>query len=190
MCIRDSSQPCQPAGSVDPEELELLNGDLNASGSLINDGRRQQVQASYRLRSYTSNGNTGTVEIEGYASSEQGQTVLSRSLLTRMLALEEAVIEPTHWGVLAARQLTLGSSSLSGPGVALWLMDRNEASSHFNSSSSCSNAALAAATGSSDPTMQAALWPRAGDGDLFPPCLLYTSPSPRDGLLSRMPSSA
>ena len=27
---------------------------------------------------------------------------------------------------------------------------------------------------------------RGGDGD----CLLYTSPSPRDGLLSRMPSSA
>ena len=25
---------------------------------------------------------------------------------------------------------------------------------------------------------------------LFSPCLLYTSPSPRDGLLSRMPSSA
>ena len=25
---------------------------------------------------------------------------------------------------------------------------------------------------------------------LLPPCLLYTSPSPRDGLLSRMPSSA
>ena len=24
----------------------------------------------------------------------------------------------------------------------------------------------------------------------FNPCLLYTSPSPRDGLLSRMPSSA
>ena len=35
------------------------------------------------------------------------------------------------------------------------------------------------------------------DGDLgcmeevlYPTCLLYTSPSPRDGLLSRMPSSA
>ena len=26
--------------------------------------------------------------------------------------------------------------------------------------------------------------------ELFPDCLLYTSPSPRDGLLSRMPSSA
>ena len=26
--------------------------------------------------------------------------------------------------------------------------------------------------------------------DLFQGCLLYTSPSPRDGLLSRMPSSA
>ena len=27
-------------------------------------------------------------------------------------------------------------------------------------------------------------------GDVFNICLLYTSPSPRDGLLSRMPSSA
>ena len=26
--------------------------------------------------------------------------------------------------------------------------------------------------------------------NLYMPCLLYTSPSPRDGLLSRMPSSA
>ena len=29
-----------------------------------------------------------------------------------------------------------------------------------------------------------------GDGDVDYICLLYTSPSPRDGLLSRMPSSA
>ena len=29
-----------------------------------------------------------------------------------------------------------------------------------------------------------------GDGVLVEFCLLYTSPSPRDGLLSRMPSSA
>ena len=28
------------------------------------------------------------------------------------------------------------------------------------------------------------------DADRFRHCLLYTSPSPRDGLLSRMPSSA
>ena len=31
---------------------------------------------------------------------------------------------------------------------------------------------------------------RAGDLDYGCACLLYTSPSPRDGLLSRMPSSA
>ena len=30
----------------------------------------------------------------------------------------------------------------------------------------------------------------AGNNDLLVLCLLYTSPSPRDGLLSRMPSSA
>ena len=28
------------------------------------------------------------------------------------------------------------------------------------------------------------------EGEIVVPCLLYTSPSPRDGLLSRMPSSA
>ena len=32
--------------------------------------------------------------------------------------------------------------------------------------------------------------PEAGIFQLSPDCLLYTSPSPRDGLLSRMPSSA
>ena len=31
---------------------------------------------------------------------------------------------------------------------------------------------------------------RVSDYPLFDYCLLYTSPSPRDGLLSRMPSSA
>ena len=29
-----------------------------------------------------------------------------------------------------------------------------------------------------------------GTGETFYTCLLYTSPSPRDGLLTRMPSSA
>ena len=33
-------------------------------------------------------------------------------------------------------------------------------------------------------------WCEKRDGTKYKPCLLYTSPSPRDGLLSRMPSSA
>ena len=33
-------------------------------------------------------------------------------------------------------------------------------------------------------------YPTVNAGDMLPLCLLYTSPSPRDGLLSRMPSSA
>ena len=40
-------------------------------------------------------------------------------------------------------------------------------------------------------TMEGHLVERKGGGDTHGlPCLLYTSPSPRDGLLSRMPSSA
>ena len=34
------------------------------------------------------------------------------------------------------------------------------------------------------------LWKKLGELGLLGICLLYTSPSPRDGLLSRMPSSA
>ena len=35
-----------------------------------------------------------------------------------------------------------------------------------------------------------AMKPKGDVWDYFNSCLLYTSPSPRDGLLSRMPSSA
>ena len=41
----------------------------------------------------------------------------------------------------------------------------------------------------SEPTIRVIIISGAGD-KAFIACLLYTSPSPRDGLLSRMPSSA
>ena len=43
-------------------------------------------------------------------------------------------------------------------------------------------------TANDEPVTQAELLAWAAENPL--PCLLYTSPSPRDGLLSRMPSSA
>ena len=39
-------------------------------------------------------------------------------------------------------------------------------------------------------TITIGVMPGDGIGPLIMTCLLYTSPSPRDGLLSRMPSSA
>ena len=42
-----------------------------------------------------------------------------------------------------------------------------------------------------DPEVLARIFYQVGDSDyIYQTCLLYTSPSPRDGLLSRMPSSA
>ena len=41
-----------------------------------------------------------------------------------------------------------------------------------------------------DVTVMTPVFDRDGNDILFYVCLLYTSPSPRDGLLSRMPSSA
>ena len=66
------------------------------------------------------------------------------------------------------------------------------------SSSPCALSVLASLAATAEPLPLAAIPstttsqnPRAADvSGPSPPCLLYTSPSPRDGLLSRMPSSA
>ena len=50
-------------------------------------------------------------------------------------------------------------------------------------------AGLPTAKGSSEPISEASVASALAD-EIGYPCLLYTSPSPRDGLLSRMPSSA
>ena len=41
-----------------------------------------------------------------------------------------------------------------------------------------------------DFTHASATWAAWGESATYTPCLLYTSPSPRDATLSRMPSSA
>ena len=48
------------------------------------------------------------------------------------------------------------------------------------------NGEVVMTTGSTKPELHVDVW--SGNHPFF--CLLYTSPSPRDGLLSRMPSSA
>ena len=49
---------------------------------------------------------------------------------------------------------------------------------------------LSTGTGYGGATDKYATYLQLFSGELFKGCLLYTSPSPRDGLLSRMPSSA
>lgn len=166
------NQPCHPMQEPSSAELGLFEGELAGGANLRDDGRASAVQASYRLRSYSNGGTSGTFEIEGYATQAGGDQVLSRSLLTRILSVEEAVASNKHWGVLAAKTMQLGDSRIAGDGLALWLIDEATAQREFGNSGSCTQI-LADATGSSDESMQADLWPRASEDSQFPSLELF-----------------
>jgi hypothetical protein len=161
------SQPCYPIQQESSAELGLLEGDLSGGENMRNDGRNSAVQTSYRLRSYSQENDARTFEIEGYATQSDGDQVLSRSLLSRILSAEEVVMSNQHWGVLGAKTMELGPSKIDGEGLAIWLIDRNQAQAEFANSSSCSQI-VADATGSTNASMKSALWPKVGDGDQFP----------------------
>jgi hypothetical protein len=166
------NQPCYPMQEPRSAELGLFEGELANGANLRDDGRPNAVQANYRLRSYRHGGTNGTFEIEGYTTHSGGNQVLSRSLLTRTLSVEEAVASNQHWGALAAETMQLGPSSINGDGLALWLIDEATAQAEFGNSASCTSV-LAEATGSSDESMQADLWPRSSDDSQFPSLELF-----------------
>jgi len=66
----------------------------------------------------------------------------------------------------------LGPSTITGDGLALWLIDKTTAQAEFGNSTSCTSV-LADATGSSDESMQADLWARSSDDSQFPSLELF-----------------
>jgi len=158
-------QPCTPLTLTAATKSTLLGGDLSPGGNLRSDGRPDSVGMSYRLRSYSySPGDSkATFTLEGYATQGSGssQNVLARSLLTRVLALKRLVLNDNDWGVIAAKTMVLGPSSISGNGKVLWLLD-SAGASRFGVAGACNAASLGAALGSSDATTQAKLWPLVG----------------------------
>ncbi|MFM1899435.1 MAG: hypothetical protein RLZZ216_11 [Cyanobacteriota bacterium] len=156
-------QPCYPLNMTESRRRELLAGSMMAPGeSLRSDGREEKLGMEYRLRSYSfSPGDSkATFYIEGYTTqTDNSKTkVLARSLLTRVLALRSYVASNDHWGVIAAKNLRLGSSTISGPGTVLWMIDR-DSTDQFGVSGGCSASALGMATGSTDARTQVRLWP-------------------------------
>jgi len=158
-------QPCAPLSLTADTKAILLGGDLSNGANLRSDGRPDSVAISYRLRSYSySPGDSkATFTVEGYATQGSGssQNVLARSLLTRVLALKRLVRSNDDWGVIAAKTMALGPSTIAGNGKALWLVDTTGAS-RFGMAGACNPSALGSALGSSNTTMQAKLWPLVG----------------------------
>ena len=168
------SQPCYPIQDVSSNELGLLEGDLSGQTTLRDDGRSSTVQTSYRLRSYAIKDDVHTFEIEGYATQSNGDAVLSRSLLSRILSAEQVVASNDHWGVLGAEAYELGPSKIIDGGLAIWLITKEQAEAKFSNSANC-NQIVAGATGSTNTNMVSSVWPKVGNSDQFPDLGLFAT---------------
>ena len=124
------AQPCADASSSGNRDV-LFAGDLSNGKNLRDDGRREPVQISYRLRSYnySAGDRKATFAVEGYATAGGGDDakVLGRSLLTRVLALQDQHNSDDDWGVIAARSMQLGPSQIFGDGRILWMLNQQQA---------------------------------------------------------------
>jgi hypothetical protein len=101
--------------------------------------------------------------VEGYATQGSGssQNVLARSLLTRVLAMKRLVRSNDDWGVIAAKTMALGPSTIGGNGKVLWLLDAASAS-RFGVAGACNSSALGSVLGATNTSSQAKLWPVVG----------------------------
>ena len=124
------AQPCADASSSSNRDV-LFAGDLSNGKNLRDDGRKEPVQISYRLRSYnySAGDRKATFAVEGYATAGHGDDakVLGRSLLTRVLALQDQHSSDDDWGVIAARSIQLGPSQIFGEGRILWMLNQQQA---------------------------------------------------------------
>jgi hypothetical protein len=158
-------QPCAPLNLTAETRAILQGGEMAPGMNLRSDGRQDNVGMSYRLRSYSySPGDSKAIfTVEGYATQGSGNTlnVLARSLLTRVLELKRVVRSDDDWGVIAARNISLGPTSITGPGKVLWLVEAANAS-RFGVAGSCTPSSLGAALASSNANTQSKLWPVVG----------------------------
>ena len=181
------TQPCQHSDTANEKVAGILEDSI-ANGSNIRERRKdgetyQTVQSSYRMRSYKNADTSATFEIEGYATQKNGEQILSRSLLTRILSVEPFIANQEHWAVLAGTTMQLGDSRINGPGSALWLLDKTEAQNIFLSDSACSSSSLSDAVGSNNYDMTDRIWPKASDSSQFPSASLFSDSHVHNGQL-------
>ena len=143
LCTDISDLPSRPSqsGAIWPTGLVAKDGvEANISFPFIEDQTRTQrndgkgsIQTFYRLRKYKDpakaingsyEGRKGPAlfQVEGFTrrvGSPEGE-YLARALLTRSLAVRSVVSKPEDWGVLAANNFDLGSTTINGLGLIIW----------------------------------------------------------------------
>ena len=168
-------QPCQEIQDSGDAAIELLEGKIANGEGMRSDGSSNDIQVSYRLRSHEIGDDAHTLKVEGYATKDNGSKVLSRSLFSRVLSTEDIVAKDEHWGVIGAKTMDLGPSQIEGDGLAIWLIDKEDADAEFSFVKSCDTDLIAEATGSTNSGIKNSIWPKIGDGNQFPDIGLFAN---------------
>ena len=105
------------------------------------------IETYYRLRSYkvelsnnsNVNGAAGELQIEGIvkrSKSNNEQQDVAKSLLLRTIYVRSAVAGDQDWSVIAAKNLSLNNTQITGPGLVTLNLDDNNLSA-FQSNGGC-----------------------------------------------------
>jgi hypothetical protein len=152
-------------------QQRLKGADLTQGQPLGDTGSGKEITMSFRLAKQENKGaNEASLTVEGFAK-RAGINLLNRSRVQRNLELREFVAEENDFGVLAAKNLELGSSNIDGAGSILWLIDPN--SNRFNRSSLCTPSSLASAARAYSWGTRGRIWPIKKP---FPPSSLFDTP--------------
>jgi len=119
---------------------------LISDGNIRNDGGNNDIQVSYRLRSYnttaTGGNGEGTFYIEGIVS--RGDTVMARALLRRSLYVSSKVAGAGDWSVMSGHNLRLNDTEINGPGNIFYLTNTPSNYLATQYASGCGDSALLA----------------------------------------------
>ena len=158
---KEAAWPTGHVGGGNTEKIVSVPFIEDQSKTQRKDGK-QSIQTFYRLRDYLSPGKSGLGEgvfqIEGIVKrvGSSDDDYLARTLLTRSLYVSSSVVRPEHWGVLAAKHIELGSTSISGAGLILWDV---ESANNFQKDGGCSTNNLKGAIQGQSSTMASRIWP-------------------------------
>ena len=155
------AQPCADNSSSGSTPNVLFGGDLSNGYNLKDNGRQEPVQISYSLRSYnySAGDRKAIVAVEGYATAGNSDNakILGRSLVTRVIALQDQHNSHDDWGVIAARSMQLGASKVFGEGRVLWMLNQQQADKAIEQTA-CNTSDLAKQLGIDSASTASRVW--------------------------------
>ena len=152
VCTETLDAEAQPQRiTIDPDTQQTASPEVAIQQPQQITSLREQdlgnIQTYYRLRSYkvelsnntNVNGAAGELQIEGIVKRSESDNTsqdVAKSLLLRTIYVRSAVAGDQDWSVIAAKNMTLGNTEISGPGLVTLNLDENNLGA-FQSNGGC-----------------------------------------------------